>query len=698
MTSRLSRITLEWLLLLILSLALSLRTVPRAWRSLNTDFPNLYLTARLAYEHVDTSRAYEWIWLQRQKDHRSVDQPIIGLVPITPFSTLPMYPLARLGALGAKRVWLVIQGLLLAPVLLCIRSITGQPLRRIALLTVICFPFHRNLLYGQFYFVILALLSGACLAQQRRRSALAGSLIAVAAAAKVFPVIFLFYFLRKKDWRALVSALLTGTIAAAVSIEVFGWNMHRIYFHEILPWTLRGEALPPFALSTSSITTLLHCLFVYEPQWNPHPWHNVPLLLSILQPLLQALILAPALLFVDALDRTPHRIALEFSALLTASLSISTLPASYHFTLLILPAAVLCAHLFPHRPWTAAVAALLYLGICYPGWNTSSASGLHVLLHTPRLYLLLALTALFYSLLGQDSFRDTLFRNATLRWSAGIAIVTAFSILTGLRRQKFLYSDYLYRIPERSDILLAAAPQAASDGPARIAMLPNRYHILTSAPVPPLRLNAMGGRRDPDQLAFASNANAMWIETVDSESRLTRSDVEGPVIHNAESPALAPDGQHIAYLRPVRGRGRLFVSALTAPAQTEIPITPDWIDVEEATFAPDGSLVISAIVGSDGSALFHIVPGRPPQAIPVGEARYPAVSPNGHWIDYSGMQSGVWNLYLLDLRTGLSRRLSTVACNQIQPAWEPDSKTLLYASDCGRALWFTAICRRQVGP
>ena len=63
-------------------------TLPRAWRSLNTDFPNYYLAARLTREGVDPSRAYEWIWLQREKDHRNIDQRVIGLVPITPFSTL----------------------------------------------------------------------------------------------------------------------------------------------------------------------------------------------------------------------------------------------------------------------------------------------------------------------------------------------------------------------------------------------------------------------------------------------------------------------------------------------------------------------------------------------------------------------------------------------------------------------------------
>jgi Tol biopolymer transport system component len=82
----------------------------------------------------------------------------------------------------------------------------------------------------------------------------------------------------------------------------------------------------------------------------------------------------------------------------------------------------------------------------------------------------------------------------------------------------------------------------------------------------------------------------------------------------------------------------------------------------------------------------------------LGDARYPAASPDGHWLAYSLFHSGAWNLWLLDRVTGNKRRLTETDCNQIEPSWEADSKTLLYASDCGRALWFTAICRRRVIP
>jgi Tol biopolymer transport system component len=84
--------------------------------------------------------------------------------------------------------------------------------------------------------------------------------------------------------------------------------------------------------------------------------------------------------------------------------------------------------------------------------------------------------------------------------------------------------------------------------------------------------------------------------------------------------------------------------------------------------------------------------------LPLGESRYPALSPDGRWMAYSHLEDGVWNLWVRDQRTGSTRRLADVPCNQIQPSWEDGSKTLLYGTDCGRSLWFTAVARRPVVP
>src|ERR1700745_1427897 len=102
----------KWIFSALMIAYFAIHTLPAAWKTLNTDFSNYYLTARLAQEKSSTSRIYEWVWLQRQKDHREIDQRIISLVPITPFSTLAVRPFAAMPPLTAKRCWLILNLLL----------------------------------------------------------------------------------------------------------------------------------------------------------------------------------------------------------------------------------------------------------------------------------------------------------------------------------------------------------------------------------------------------------------------------------------------------------------------------------------------------------------------------------------------------------------------------------------------------------
>jgi hypothetical protein len=683
---------LEWLLLLVFGAFLFAHTLPRAWNTLNTDFPNYYLAAQLQQDGYDTARAYEWRWLARQKDHREIDRPIVGLVPITPFSTLAVRPLTGLSPLAAKHVWTILQLALLLPIALALRRISGEHWRRIALLIAACWPLHRNLEYGQYYILLLAMLAAACWAYQRRQFALSGALIGLAAATKIFPILFALYFLRRRNWSALIAALVTGAAAAIVSIACFGWSIHRTYLDLVLPWTLRGEALPPYALASSSISTLLHRLFLYEPQWNPHPWHAAPALQAVLQPLLQMLVLAPALLLIDSAHSHPRRVALQWSALLTATLAISTVPASYNFTLLILPAVVLYGHLRARHPVAALGALLLYFAIGYPGWNTSPADGLRAALHVPRLYFLLLFTAALYAALLRRQPRSAQQRRSTLIWFAALALICGLSIHTGLRHQRHLFDDYAYRIPQPEDALLAGMPIAAQHSVAHIAMLPQGYAVLGLPMTPP----AMPMQ---DQLSFAGAPGASWIEQSAHTSRLVPiGQPTATAIEAAQSPLLSPDGRQLAYQRESKGRARLYMRSLGNPRSVEVAWTPAWMNVEEAAFLPNASLVVAAADESGASQLYLFPLPMQGIALDLGDARYPAASPDGRWLAYSVFNSGAWNLWLLNPATGIRRRITDAACNQIEPSWEPDSRTLLYASDCGRALWFTAICRRRVIP
>ena len=158
---------------------IGLHTLPvRAWRGLITDFPNYLLYRSSAMreggapkERVDdTSRMYEWRWIEREKDHRSIDVRVIGLAPITPFSTLVIWPVTGLGPLAAKRVWIFTNLLFLFPLTWFLQSMTGLGYRRIALVFALSVPLYRNLEYGQLYVFLLLLIAAACWAYLRGTS------------------------------------------------------------------------------------------------------------------------------------------------------------------------------------------------------------------------------------------------------------------------------------------------------------------------------------------------------------------------------------------------------------------------------------------------------------------------------------------------------------------------------------------------
>jgi Glycosyltransferase family 87/WD40-like Beta Propeller Repeat len=689
---------LERGVLFLLLLFLGGHTLPHAWGKLNTDFPNYYTSARIAREGFDTSRMYEWVWLQREKDHRAEDIRVIGLLPITPISTLPIWPLTRFPALTAKHVWIVANLVLLVPLCWLLRLMTGLPYRRIGLAFALSFPLHKDLLFGQFYVLLLLLIVAACWAYLEEKPALAGALIAVAAACKMFPVLFFVWFLQRRAWRSLIAGAVTGLAAIGVSVAAFGWSVHRTYLHEILPWTLHGEGLPPYAVQSASISSILHYLFLYEPQWNPHPWHASVLWYALLQPTLPLLVLAPAILLIDrkALDR--RRVLLEWSALLVALLAISTIPASYNFVLLAFPVCVLAALLLErkHYGWLAAL-VIAYIGIGFPLPTPTRMIGPAILLYVPRLPLVLGLLAFIYWLLLADRPVATSPREWTrYAWAAVLVVVAVTSVRSTFQREVAMRTEYAYRLPIPTQALLEASPKAADAEVEYLAFVPSGYHLQrTSA-------GALWGDTAPgDDLGFSGGLNHTLVEkALSPKSNVV--ELRYPsrtIVADAREPMLSVDGTSLAFVRDDHGRGSLMERRnFRLQTGSDAVLTSPSLNVYEASFLSEQEYAFSAVEGSRPPQIYLTDGLHRNTPLHLGESRYPALSPDGRWLAYSHFDDGAWNLWIRSERTGETRRIANVPCNEIEPSWEGDSETLLYGTDCGRSLWFTAVARRRVVP
>jgi dipeptidyl aminopeptidase/acylaminoacyl peptidase len=167
-------------------------------------------------------------------------------------------------------------------------------------------------------------------------------------------------------------------------------------------------------------------------------------------------------------------------------------------------------------------------------------------------------------------------------------------------------------------------------------------------------------------------------------------------VENAAQPVISPDGRWLLFIREVRGRGSLWIKDREVDKEREL-VTPEH-DVLEAAFASDGAEIIFSAQPRDDPALFKI--GRASSTITQvtfgSGSRYPAVSPDGRWMAYSRLHSGNWQIWLSRRDSDAERRLTKGECNSILPAWTPDSKDLIYSTDCRRGVGLTALARIAV--
>ena len=138
--------------------------------------------------------------------------------------------------------------------------------------------------------------------------------------------------------------------------------------------------------------------------------------------------------------------------------------------------------------------------------------------------------------------------------------------------------------------------------------------------------------------------------------------------------------------------------SLQSGSSNQVALTPPSINVYEAAFASRSEYAVSGVENGKPPQIYLTDRGHSNTRLDLGESRFPALSPDGRWMAYSHLDHGAWNLWIRDQETGATRRVADLPCNQIEPSWESDSKSLIYANDCGRSLWSTGISRRQVIP
>jgi hypothetical protein len=173
--------------------------------------------------------------------------PLGATYKYPPTFALLFAPLTRLSFVPAIMTWRVINlGVLIAAALLLLRvyraRLRSWATAALLLLLFSLRPLADTLNYGQLDLLLLLLLAAGLLAFTRGRDAQLGVWIGAAAALKLYPIYLLGFALLQRRWRALLGASAALALLGGLSVAAFGWPIHWMFLHDVLPASGVGTA------------------------------------------------------------------------------------------------------------------------------------------------------------------------------------------------------------------------------------------------------------------------------------------------------------------------------------------------------------------------------------------------------------------------------------------------------------------------
>jgi hypothetical protein len=420
----------------------------------------------------------------------------------------------------------------------------------------------------------------------------------------------------------------------------------------------------------------------------------------------------------------PAEEKLDWATFVSLLLLLSSAAASYHFCVLILSAALAAGALLQAgRRKQALLLLLCYALVSFPLDRIvpSSPGGWAIFLGYPRLYAMAAFClVLAWARHGHRdprAPRPSRVEGATL----GVAFVALVlgGVVSNLRHFKGQFESYPRRLATWS--LMAAEPMTAGRE-VYFSRMDEESFVVDRIGDGPVTVGLPSV--DLFHPAVTAGEAEGWLEIAGTTSRIARfrrdasrlSVRDLPIeVEDGEEPAISADGRWLAFIRRERGRGSLWLLDRRG-GEPGLPMAgaPRKIveasrDVLDLAFFPDGQIVFAGRQG-DRSKLFAVDPHLPhsphaphapePRELATSDrsVRNPAVSIDGRWLAYAELDGGNWQLWAMPLPEGPRRRLTEADCNSVSPSWFPDSKTLVYATDCGRGIGHTALAWLAAAP
>jgi serine/threonine-protein kinase len=204
-------------------------------------------------------------------------------------------------------------------------------------------------------------------------------------------------------------------------------------------------------------------------------------------------------------------------------------------------------------------------------------------------------------------------------------------------------------------------------------------------------------------VALSSDGRRMAVSQQEGSLYLTRlplnaagNDAGGPeeVLSSGHvmdrNPAVSPDSRYIAFSSNRLGKEEIWIYDLERHRQERLEMPTKSLSDSWSSWLPSGKELTVMRIPSDSpevTALWVVaLDGSRAEELKrsVRGLVFSPPSPDGTQVLYSADQNGVFQFFLLDLKTRQERVLTSSKWDKYQPAWSPDGRWIAYSSNAGQ--------------
>lgn len=358
-----NRFVLNYLTFTVLFFFLLFKGIIPAFKNICSDFPNYYTASRLAIEKKQID-FYNDSSFNTQINNYGID--VKGkFSPFPPPTIFIMMPLYKFSPVSAKRIFTVINLLLLFPSAWFISKASGiYFIEGLNLVLLSGINLANNFLLGQVYLFLLATMFLSYNFFKQKKYIPAGILTGIFAAIKYFPVLFLFPFSYTDSRKPILAftfsfLFISAAVIPFIGIEVY-YSFLKIPFQH-LNGALSGQSA--FSEKFQSWNAFFRNIFIYDKNLNPFPLLNSAFLFNLFRIIVPAILISAGVVVYRKTKNILSKIELLFCIPCLMALSVLPASATYHYILLLFPLAFLIQWLTAFKMYNKMIILLLMFAV-----------------------------------------------------------------------------------------------------------------------------------------------------------------------------------------------------------------------------------------------------------------------------------------------------------------------------------------------